>query len=112
MHITLKWVTFAVATALFFAFVWYGFRPLGSLHPKNPTLDAKKFYKPSEVRGLLEALGDFRPVYLRQEMTIDLMFPFVYGLMFISAIVGLTPGARTPWWLVMIPIITVICDYI
>jgi hypothetical protein len=112
MHIALKWVIFVVAAALVFWFSKYGFAPYAKLHEGHPTLDGKSFYKPSQVRGLLDDLGDFRPKYLEQEQTIDLIFPFVYGLMFVVAIIGLTPGARTPWWLAILPIVAVAGDYI
>src|SRR5688572_26328700 len=64
MHIALKWVIFVVAAALVFWFSKYGFAPYAKLHEGHPTLDGKSFYKPSQVRGLLDDLGDFRPKYL------------------------------------------------
>ncbi len=111
MHIALKWVTFIVAVALVFWFWKYEFGPLGKQHEGNKTLDGKTFYRPSDVRTLLDKLGNFRPKYLEQERTIDLIFPLVYGLMFIVPIIGLTPGARTPWCLALLPLLAVAADY-
>lgn len=113
MHIALKWVTFAAAVALVWVFSKYGFGPYAALHPGHKTLDGTTFYKPSAVQGLLAALdGDhFLPKYLEQERGVDLIFPFVYGLMLIAPIVFLAPGARAPWWLAAIPLATVVADY-
>ena len=112
MHIVMKWVIFLVAVGLVFCFSKYGFGPYTALH-KTPTLDGKPLYKPSEVPVRLAALDkeNFLPKYFEQESTIDLIFPLVYGMMFVTAIVFLTPGARTPRWLAAIPLITVLADY-
>jgi len=111
MHIALKWVIFLVAVGLFCAFSKYGFGPYAKQHEGHKTLDAKTFYQPSAVRTLLENLGDFRTAYLVQERTVDLIFPLVYGLMFILPIVWLAPGARMPWWLAAVPLLAVVGDY-
>jgi len=111
MHIALKWVTFAVAVVLVFAFSKYGFGPYAKQHEGHKTLDGTTFYAPSAVRTLLDNLGDFRTAYLEQERTVDLIFPLVYGLMFIRPIVWLAPGARMPWWLAAVPLVAVVADY-
>jgi len=108
MHIAVKWVTFLAAASLVFYFAKYEFGP--RRYPTK-TLDGRCFYKPSAVAGILDQLGDSRAAYFEQETTIDLIFPMLYGLMFVSAIVGLTPGAGTPRWIVALPLITVVSDY-
>ena len=108
MHIAVKWVTFQAAASLVFYFAKYEFGP--RKYPTK-TLDGRCFYKPSAVAGILDQFGDSRAAYFEQETTIDLVFPMLYGLMFVSAIVGLTPGAGTPRWIVAIPLITVMSDY-
>lgn len=108
MHIAAKWIVFLAATGLVFYFAKYEFGP--RKYPTK-TLDGRCFYKPSAVAGILNDLGDFRAAYLEQETTIDLIFPMIYGLMFVSAIVGLTPGAGAPRWIVVLPLITVASDY-
>jgi hypothetical protein len=97
MHIAVKWVTFLAAAGLFFYFAKYEFGP--RKYPTK-TLDGRCFYKPSAVACILDKFGDSRAAYFEQETTIDLIFPMIYGLMFVSAIVGLTPGAGTPRWIV------------
>src|SRR5258708_14487647 len=108
MHIAVKWVTFLAAASLFFYFAKYEFGP--RKYPTK-TLDGRCFYWPSAVPGILDQLGDSRAAYFEQETTIDLVFPMLYGLMFGSAIVGLTPGAGTPRWIVPLPLITVRSAY-
>ncbi|MEA2239214.1 MAG: hypothetical protein QOC81_3938 [Thermoanaerobaculia bacterium] len=108
MHIAAKWMTFLAATGLVFYFYKYEFGP--RKYP-TPTLDRRSFYKPSAVAGILDELGNSRAAYLEQETTIDLIFPMIYGLMFVSAIVGLTPGAGAPRWVVVLPLLAVAGDY-
>ena len=108
MHIAAKWITFLAATGLVFYFYKYEFGP--RKYPTK-TLDGRSFYKPSAVECILNKLGNSRAAYLEQESTIDLVFPMIYGLMFVSAIVGLTPGAGAPRWIVVFPLIAVAGDY-
>jgi hypothetical protein len=108
MHIAVKWVTFLAAASLVFYFAKYEFGP--RKYPTK-TLDGRCLYKPSAVVGILDQFGDSRAAYFEQETTIDLIFPMLYGLMFVSAIVGLTPGAGVPRWVAALPVIAVISDY-
>jgi len=108
MHIAVRWLTFLGATALVFYFAKYEFGP--RKYPVK-TLDGRCLYKPSSVAGVLKDLGDTRVQYLEQETTIDLIFPMIYGLMFVSAIIGLIPGAGAPRWVIVLPVLTVFGDY-
>jgi len=109
MHVAVRWLLFLVAAALVFYFMKYEFGP--RKHPL--TLDGRTFYKPSCVPGILKELDKAGrlPGYFKQETTIDLIFPMVYGLMFVTAIVSLIPGAGAPRWLVVLPVLTVLADY-
>jgi hypothetical protein len=111
MHIVMRWVTFLVALGLFLYFSKYEFGPFADQHKGHKTLDGTTFYKPSSVRPLLDGLGTFLPNYLIQERTVDLMFPFIYGLMLMVPIVSLARGARAPWWLAALPILAVAGDF-
>jgi hypothetical protein len=108
MHVAVRWLLFLVAAALVFYFMKYEFGP--RKYPVK-TLDGRCLYKPSSVAGILGQLGDSRTQYFEQETTIDLIFPMVYGLMFVTAIVSLIPGAGAPRWLVVLPVLTVMADY-
>jgi hypothetical protein len=109
MHVAIRWTTFLAAAALVFIFSKYEFGP--RKYPVK-TLDGRCLYKPSAVAGILKQLGDAgRAQYLDQETTIDLIFPMMYGLMFVTAIVSLIPGAAAPRWLVVLPVLTVLADY-
>ena len=108
MHVAVRWILFLVAAALVFYFSKYEFGP--RKYPVK-TLDGRCLYKPSSVAGILSQLGDSRTQYFEQETTIDLIFPMVYGLMFVTAIVSLIPGAGAPRWLVVLPVLTVLADY-
>jgi hypothetical protein len=108
MHVAVRWLAFLGAAALVFYFSKYEFGP--RKYPVK-TLDGRCLYKPSSVAGILKDLGDTRAQYFEQETTIDLIFPMIYGLMFVTAIIGLIPGAGAPRWLVVLPVITVLGDY-
>jgi hypothetical protein len=109
MHVAVRWLTFLGAAALVFYFSKYEFGPR-----QDPrTLDGRCLYKPSAVNGILRDLekAGRLPGYFKQETTIDLIFPMIYGLLFVTAIVGLIPGAGAPRWLVILPVLTVFADY-
>jgi len=110
MEVAVRWIIFLIAAVLVFYFSKYEFGP--KKYPVK-TLDGRCLYAPSSVPGILKTLDDAKtlPQYLEQETTIDLIFPMVYGLMFVSAIVSLIPGARAPRWLVVLPVLTVLADY-
>src|ERR1019366_6201754 len=108
MVVAVRWLIFLGAAALVFYFSKYEFGP--RKYPVK-TLDGRCFYKPSSVAGILKDLGDTRAQYLEQETTTDLIFPMVYGLMFVAAIVSLIPGAGVPRWVVVLPVLTVLADY-
>jgi len=72
-------------------------------------LDARGFYKPSDIPNIFAGFGAKIDVYLRQESTLDLGFPIVYALMYAVGIVWL--GRSAPHWLIALPFATALFDY-
>jgi len=80
------------------------------LRCEGPTLDPRFTYTPGQARDLLAALGpDGRRIYAWTEVTLDLVFPFVYGTLFGILLVRLArpPAARRLLWL---PALTAAAD--
>lgn len=109
MQLVIRWLIFLGASALVFYFFKYEFGP----REKPFTLDGRSFYAPRRVPEILKELDKAGklPGYLRQETTVDLIFPMIYGLMFVTAIIGLIPGAGAPRWVVVLPVLAVFADY-
>jgi|GEM_PF-3314164 len=110
MFLLIRWLIFIGALALVFYFSKYEFKAEG--YPTK-SLDGRCLYWPSSVPGILKQFDDAGqlPQYYKQETTTDLLFPMIYGLAFMTAILGLIPGAGAPRWLVVFPVLTVIADY-
>lgn len=73
-------------------------------------LDARGWYSPAEARDLFDCLGDEgRRLYAITEVTLDLFFPFIYGMLFGLLILQLykEPVAG---WLILVPLIAVFAD--
>jgi hypothetical protein len=110
MRVAVQWLVFLGATFLTVYFYKYKFGPLDY---GAKSLDATCIYAPSSVPvilGKMEKAGKL-PLYYQTETTFDLVFPLVYGLMFVSAIASLIPGARARRLLVVLPVVAVIGDY-
>jgi hypothetical protein len=110
MRVAVRWLLFLGALALVWYFKKYLFGPLDY---GVKSLDATSFYTPSSVAtilGKMRGAGKL-PLYYKTETTIDLIFPLVYGSMFLIAIGSLIPGARAPRRLVALPVIGVLADY-
>jgi hypothetical protein len=110
MRVAVRWLVFLGATFLVFYFYKYKFGPLDY---GGKSLDGTCFYAPSSVPKILGKIRDAGklPLYYETETTFDLIFPLVYGLMFVTAIASLIPGARARRWLVVLPVIAVLGDY-
>ena len=110
MRVAVRWLIFLSAAALFIYFYKYKFGPLDY---GVKSLDATCLYKPSSVPVILGKMRDAGklPLYYETETTFDLIFPLVYGLMFVTAIASLIPGARARRWLIVLPVIAVLGDY-
>lgn len=107
--------------ALFLTMVWlsgvFGFRSkrLGELAGTDVTIiDGAFFSTPAKLHALVASYGDAgRALYRTSELTLDLLFPVVYGLFFVLALAwavprGLspTPGRRALW----LPIVAAVAD--
>ncbi|MEA2336614.1 MAG: hypothetical protein QOE82_621 [Thermoanaerobaculia bacterium] len=110
MFLLIRWLIFLCAVALVFYFYKYQF---GTRDYGTKSLDGRCFYAPASVDGILGQIDKAGKLalYYETETTIDLIFPMVYGLMFVTAIIGMIPGAGAPRWLVVLPVLTVIGDY-
>ena len=73
-------------------------------------LDARFGYSPLDVVALFEQLGESgRKLYAITEISLDLIFPFIYGLLFAAFIIRLY-SRKSARWLVLIPVLAVIAD--
>lgn len=73
-------------------------------------LDVRFGYTPEDARRLFEALGaSGRNLYALTEVTLDLVFPFVYGGLLALLVVNLFSRERTRF-LVLIPVLGVVFD--
>jgi len=104
------WPAFAAALVAAAA-CWGAFRWRRSkLGAQHTLLDSRFWYKPKEVQELFDTLGEpGRKLYAVTQVTVDLVFPLAYGLLFAMAIVRLygTPAAS---WLLFLPLLTVVFD--
>lgn len=112
---TANWWTIALALTLtVICIVGFNGRTLalrrqGKLGPKEKLLDGRYWYTPADAGALLCKLGrDGRRFYAVSEVTLDLIFPFAYGLSFALLLVRLWP--RDQAWLLLLPFVTVIAD--
>jgi hypothetical protein len=73
-------------------------------------LDVRMGYSPAQAVELLGALGpQGRGLYGLTEVTLDLVFPFLYGGMIASLLVNLVRGARVKY-LLLLPLLTGLFD--
>jgi hypothetical protein len=77
----------------------------------NKLLDSRRWYTPAEARNLFERLGKSgRNLYALTELTLDLVFPLIYGSLFCLLTASL---ARAQWaWLVTIPLFAALSDLV
>jgi hypothetical protein len=72
------------------------------------TFDGRYAYTPEEARDLLEMMGERgRPFYAVTQMTLDLVFPLVYGSLFLIMIFRLYGD---PGYLLLVPVIASVAD--
>lgn len=103
---------FVILAALFTYYWRVEFGRRRAIYGDVMTFDGKGFFSPKSVPEMLKKLAPHRDMYLEQEKTVDMVFPMIYGAMFALAISALAPGARMPWQLALIPVITVAFDYV
>jgi hypothetical protein len=74
------------------------------------TFDGRYAYTPKEAHDLLEMMGERgRRFYALTEMTLDLVFPFIYGSLFLIAIYRLYGD---PGYLLLVPVIGSVADWL
>lgn len=79
---------------------------------ETKVLDASFWYNPLDAKQFFEKIGESgRTLYAITELSIDLLFPLVYGTLFGIFIVRLY-GATSAKWLVLIPLATAATDLI
>ena len=105
-----NWKAVALLSALFAActlgFDWRSKR-LGS---ENPGLDGRGWYSPEGARDFFRNVGEEgRRLYYTTELTLDLLFPLVYGALFASLIVYLY-RRESAKRLVLIPLLAAAAD--
>jgi hypothetical protein len=110
-----NWWTIALALTLTAVCMWgFNGRALAlrrdhRLGAKEKLLDGRWWYTPTDAASLFEQLGgDGRRLYAVSEVTLDLIFPFAYGLSFALLLVRLWP--RDQAWLLLLPFIAVLAD--
>lgn len=91
-------------------FTWRAER-LGVQADRRPP-DVRFGYTHSELETLFGHWGpDGRRLYVTTQLTLDLLFPLVYGLLFACLIVR-TCDPSWGRWLCLLPLILVVCDYV
>lgn len=109
------YATCPIIAGLFILFLVFlaGFEYRGRLFGKHvKTLDAHRLevYTPADVKAFFEELGDRnRKIYAWTQVTFDIAFPLVYGVLFALLIVCFYPEEWARW-LVMIPCVGVVAD--
>ena len=70
--------------------------------------DVRDSYTPDEARELLETMGERgRRIYAITQLTLDLVFPFIYGGLFVITLYKLYGN---PGYLLLVPLIAVATD--
>ncbi|HEX2835245.1 MAG TPA: hypothetical protein VHW00_19685 [Thermoanaerobaculia bacterium] len=105
--------TIIALTLLFWLFSWL-FARQGAQYPAL-TLDGRRNgFRPDEVHGILKQFHDKGQLctYLEQEWKLDLIFPLIYGGFFAAAIVAIGNRVHAPHWLLWVPIVMTLADYV
>jgi hypothetical protein len=77
---------------------------------ENPSPDGRGWYSPVEVRDFLHNIKEEgRRTYYTTELTLDLLFPLVYGTLFASFITHVY-ARKSAKILSLVPLLAVICD--
>jgi hypothetical protein len=108
------WTNIGLLLALFILFSMVGFKWRQKVLEKHAggkpvrTFDIRCWYTPEEARELLETMGKRgRNFYATTEVTLDYLFPLVYGSFFVLMLFKLY---GRPGYLLLVPLITVIAD--
>ena len=80
-----------------------------SLGHENEILDTRGWYTPNDVARLYQDLGDRRALYVASTMTIDVVFPLMYGLLLATFVVQLYASTHARF-LLLLPLAGSIAD--
>ncbi|WP_152051479.1 hypothetical protein [Tautonia marina] len=82
------------------------------LEPTPQIPDARPGYTPEELREVFEVWGQAkRQRYAITQVTLDGIFPLVYGLLFAICVAQLFTGKRVRW-LVVVPMLAMLADLV
>jgi hypothetical protein len=77
---------------------------------ENPALDGRRWYSPAEARDFLQNIGERgRRLYAVTELTLDLLFPIIYGALFSILLIHVY-ARGTAKNLLLVPLMTVVAD--
>lgn len=77
---------------------------------ENATLDSRRWYTPVEARDFLKNIGERgRKIYAATELTLDLLFPIVYGALFSILLIHVY-ARETGKNLLLVPVLTALAD--
>jgi len=79
-----------------------------AIGPQFELLDGRRWYTPVQAAQLFDELGEGRALYAITELTVDVIYPLAYGLLFGILLVR-TWGPRYIWMLAF-PLFTVVFD--
>jgi hypothetical protein len=102
------WQIFAVLSVLFI-FCYLGFEwRRQTIGEQIIPFDTRYWYTPREAADLLNAMGERgRRIYAITQITLDFLFPFVYGGLLIIVFFAFY---QNPKYLLLIPLLTVVAD--
>jgi hypothetical protein len=108
-----RWATWPVVALLFVMFLLcaQGFEwRRKTLGYENRGLDSRFWYSPDEARDFLQNIGERgRRIYVATQLTLDIVFPLIYGTLFAALIVHLYARENAKI-LVLVPLLTVAAD--
>ena len=102
-----SWWSFVPLLALTLYFTFFLFPSY-----QAPSFEGTRFFAPRQAATILKNLDGDRAKYLHIERSVDLIFPLVYSLTFAVAIVGVGRLIAAPRWLVLLPFVTIVFDYL
>jgi hypothetical protein len=81
-----------------------------SLGYENRALDGRFWYSPDDASDFLRAIGEHgRRIYAVTELTLDILFPLVYGTLFAALIIHVY-ARESGKFLVLVPLLAVVFD--
>jgi hypothetical protein len=77
---------------------------------ENPGLDGRYWYSPDEARDFLRDIGERgRGIYATTELTLDILFPLIYGTLFAALVIHVYARENAKN-LVLVPLLTAAAD--